>query len=534
MIQNPVLRGFNPDPSIIRVNDDYYIATSTFEWFAGVQIHHSKDLVNWELIPHPLQTVEQLDLKGIPNSGGVWAPCLSYCDGVFYLLYSISRTWVGVYKDVDNFIVTTTDIKGGNWSKPIYVNSSGFDASLFHDPITKKKWVTCVNWDYRKNSTGNATESFCGIILQEYDEQKQELVGEVYNIFEGTEIGLVEAPHIYYKDGYYYLMTAEGGTFKEHAVTLCRSKNITKNYELHPQNPVLTSVDDENLTLQRAGHASIVDTPNGEWYMAHLCGRPHHCVEPNKPEVRCNLGRETALQKMCWIDDWLYIEGGGHSPKEFVPEPNNADTKREWQKLFVDSFEKEKLSLHFNSLRVPMTEDWVSLSKNKGKLSLKGRESLFSPFYQSTVARRVQHFDIIAQTKVTFSPENHYHSAGLIYYYDTDNHYYLRITHDATDGVICNVLESDFTITKVVSNSVKLDTDTVSFKVEIIGKDLQFYYSLDDENFIKIGGILDATKMSDEYVGGHFTGSFVGMHACDMNQKRKWAEFDYFKYEELG
>lgn len=527
MIQNPVLRGFNPDPSIIRVNEDYYIATSTFEWFPGVQIHHSKDLINWELIPHPLQTVKQLDLKGIPNSGGVWAPCLSYCDGVFYLLYSISRTWTGVYKDVDNFIVTTTNIYE-EWSDPIYVNSAGFDASLFHDPTTNKKWVTCVNWDYRKNSSGNAVESFCGIILQEYDNNQQKLVGDVYNIFEGTDIGLVEAPHIYFKDGYYYLMTAEGGTLKEHAVTLCRSKSITGPYELHPQNPVLTAVDNEDLILQRAGHASIVDTTNGDWYMAHLCGRPH------KPEIRCNLGRETALQKMCWIDDWLYLEGGGHSPKEFVVEPNNANTKRKWQKLFVDNFEEDKLSIHFNSLRIPMTEDWVSLSKTKGKLSIKGRESLFSTFYQSTVARRVQHFDIIAQTKVTFFPESHYHSAGLIYYYDTETHYYLRLTYDENEGLICNILESDFTITKIVSESVKLNSNTVSFRAEIKEKALQFYYSLNDVDFIKIGETLDATKMSDEYVGGHFTGSFVGMHACDMNQKSKWAEFDYFKYEELG
>lgn len=131
-IQNPVLRGFNPDPSICRAGDDYYIATSTFEWFPGVQIHHSKDLVNWHLVAHPLNEVKYLDMKGNPNSGGIWAPDLSYADGKFWLIYTDVKVVDGMWKDCKNYL-TTCDTVDGVWSDPIELNGSGFDASLFHD-----------------------------------------------------------------------------------------------------------------------------------------------------------------------------------------------------------------------------------------------------------------------------------------------------------------------------------------------------------------------------------------------------------------
>ena len=525
MIVNPVLKGFNPDPSIIRVENDYYIATSTFEWFPGVQIHHSTDLVNWELITHPLNRISQLDLKGVPNSGGVWAPCLSYDNGTYYLVYSNSRSWTGVYKDVDNFLVTAKDIRGP-WSEPTYISSAGFDASLFHDPNTGKKWYSCVNWDYRKSSEGNSVECFDGIILQEFDEKQGKLVGEVTNIFPGTELGLVEAPHIYYINGYYYLMTAEGGTFTEHAVTLCRSKNIDGPYELHPQNPVLTADGDTSIVLQRSGHASLVDTPDGEYYLAHLCGRPH------MPEVRCNLGRETSIQKMEFKDDWLYVEGGGNRPFVEVASPNRNTKLKEKETLFLEEFNGDKLSIHFNSLRVPMTDDWALLKDNK--LSLKGRESLFSTFDQSTIARRVQDFNVTAETSFTFDTKSHFQSAGLIYHYDTKNHYFLRVTHMEGLGTVCNLLKSDRGAVTVASDSIPVTDTKYTLKLELRQKEIQFFYVDSKGVETAIGEVQDATIISDEYVGTHFTGAFVGMHVEDMNRKETWADFEYFKYEELS
>lgn len=218
-IKNPILKGFNPDPSICKAEDNYYIATSTFEWFPGVQIHHSKDLVNWELIAHPLNRVSQLNILGTPDSGGIWAPCLSYSKGIFYLIYTIVNN-NGHIKDTHNYLVTSSDICG-EWSEPVYLNSSGFDPSLFHDD-DGKKWLINMKWDNRIGKN-----NFAGHLLQEYDEKNKCLTGPVINIFKGTDLGCSEGPHIYKHNDYYYLMAAEGGTSYEHAVTLTRSK---KNY----------------------------------------------------------------------------------------------------------------------------------------------------------------------------------------------------------------------------------------------------------------------------------------------------------------
>ena len=159
-IKNPILRGFNPDPSIIRVGEAYYIATSTFEWFPGVQIHRSYDLVHWELLTHPLRRISQLDMRGVPDSCGVWAPCLSYHEGTFYLVYSNVKSFDGVWKDTPNYLVTTEDIEG-DWSEPIFLSASGFDGSLFHDD-DGRKWFTSMLTDHRNG------KFFGGIILQEY------------------------------------------------------------------------------------------------------------------------------------------------------------------------------------------------------------------------------------------------------------------------------------------------------------------------------------------------------------------------------
>ena len=183
-IINPILKGFNPDPSICRVGEDYYIATSTFEWFPGVQIHHSKDLKNWQLIKHPVERESQINMRGNSDSGGVWAPALSYSDGKFWLIYSNVKVVEGdVFKDVNNYLITCDTIDG-EWSDPIYLNSSGFDPSLFHDEDGKKYLVNMV-WDYRSYN-----HRFYGISLQEYDHKKQKLIGDSKIIFKGTEWGL--------------------------------------------------------------------------------------------------------------------------------------------------------------------------------------------------------------------------------------------------------------------------------------------------------------------------------------------------------
>ncbi|NDV61877.1 glycoside hydrolase family 43 protein [Puniceicoccales bacterium CK1056] len=523
-IQNPILRGFNPDPSILRVGKDYYIATSTFEWFPGVQIHHSRDLANWRLITRPLTRRSQLDMLGNPDSGGVWAPCLSHCDGKFHLIYSNVRRWKeDPYKVVDNFLVTAPAIDGP-WSEPIYLNSTGFDPSLFHDE-DGRKWLVSMEWDHRKGR-----DRFSGILLQEFSPAEKKLIGPVQKIFKGTEIGLVEGPHLYRLNGYYYLLTAEGGTQYQHAVSLCRSRQIEGPYEIHPENPLLTSYGKPELNLQKAGHGSLVETPEGEWYLAHLCGRPvdgRHCI----------LGRETALQKCNWKDDgWIYLESGGSSPQVEVTGPLNLDHSDGTEDVWDGEFSPSALDIHFQSLRQPITEDWCSLTERPGWLRLKGFEPTTSQFRQSLIARRVQAFTIEASTEVDFKPEGFNQMAGLIAYYDTENHYYLRLSHDEKVGRSLNIIQTVAGPSgEILSEDVPVPSDgSVHLRVRIEQTELQFYFSLDGESWTPIGPVLESTILSDDFNHLGFTGAFVGMCAQDFVRSGNPADFKYFKYQELS
>ena len=244
VIRNPILRGFNPDPSIVRVGGDYYIATSTFEWYPGVQIHHSRDLVNWRLVTRPLRRPKQLNMLGDPDSCGIWAPDLTFADGRFYLVYTdvkrYGRTTVAgasgaSLRDFHNYVVTCAEIDG-EWSDPVHLNSSGFDPALFHDD-DGRSYLLNMLWDHRPGQN-----RFAGIVLQEFSRAEHAPRRRTRAmIFAGTPLGLTEGPHLYKRGGYYHLITAEGGTGWGHAVTMARAATIDGPYELHPDVHVLTA-----------------------------------------------------------------------------------------------------------------------------------------------------------------------------------------------------------------------------------------------------------------------------------------------------
>ena len=425
-IHNPILRGFNPDPSIVRVGAEYYIATSTFEWFPGVQIHRSRDLEHWLPLRQPLRRASQLNMLGDPDSCGVWAPCLTHADGLFYLVYTdvkrYGRTTVAgstgaSLRDYHNYLVTSPTIEG-EWSDPVYLNATGFDPSLFHDDDGRKYLVQML-WDHRPGRN-----RFAGIVLQEYSTAERRLIGERKLIFQGTAIGFTEGPHLYKRGGYYYLLTAEGGTGWGHAVTLARSRKIEGPYELHPQTYILTSRDRPDAELQRAGHGDLVETEDGETYLVHLCGRPI----PNRG--RCILGRETAIQKMEWRSDgWLYHSTGSHAPALTVPAPNLAG--HEWPSIPERvNFQGPELPVEFQWLRSPYPEELFSLTERPGHLRLFGRETIGSLFRQSLIARRIQSHCCSIQTKIEFEPRHFQHMAGLVLYYNASKFHYFYISHD--------------------------------------------------------------------------------------------------------
>ena len=532
-IRNPILPGFNPDPSICRVGEDYYIATSTFEWYPGVQIHHSRDLVNWRLIRRPLERASQLDLRGEPDSCGVWAPCLSHADGKFWLVYTDVKRFDGDFKDAHNYIVTAPAIDAP-WSDPTYVNSSGFDPSLFHDD-DGRKWFVNMVWNHRVQAGAHLKHpAFFGILLQEWDPVSGRLIGPVKNIFAGSPLGLVEGPHLFKRGGWCYLTTAEGGTGYDHAVTMARSRAIEGPYEPHPSVHLLTSKDAPDAPLQRAGHGQIVETPDGQVYHTHLCSRPLKGLN------RSPLGRETAIQKCVWGEDgWLYLAHGGQVPAVDVPAPFPASFKprpaRETYSFSSDS----GLPIDLQWLRTPHPERVFSLTARSGWLRLYAREWIGSWFEQALVARRQEHFVYRVETEVDFHPRAFQHAAGLTAYYNRTKFHCLAVGWDETVGRSLTIMscEGDYpegSLTFPLEAPIPLPPEgTIGLAVSVDHASLQFAYAVTGD-WRSVGPVLDASILSDEAGGGEhrsFTGAFVGMVAFSAAGGEIAADFRHFVYE---
>ena len=535
MIHNPVIPGFNPDPSFVRVGDDYYIANSTFEWFPGVQIHHSRDLVNWRLIGHALTRRSQLDLRGIVNSGGVWAPSLSYHDNQFWLIYTNIRYWgkAQPFKDIGIYLTTAKDITGP-WSDPVVLNSIGFDPSLFHDD-DRSKWLVNMMWDFRKGRS-----RFAGIVIQQYDHTQRKLVGPMTNLLQKSV--LTEGPNIYKLNGWYYLMLAEGGTGWNHGISMARSRSLLGPYELDPQSSVITARDDPSLPLQKAGHGELVQTPSGEWYLAHLASRPlriapelspHKVPEGARTGWCCVLGRETCIQKVEWsTDGWLRLAGGGTVAQVDVPAPANLPESPFPAQPERDDFASDILDVTWSSLRDPVDVSWLSLSERPGWLRLRGRDSLSSFFHQSLVAKRLTAFRRTVETCVEFEPDHFTQMAGLICYYDTRQHYYLRITHDEARGKVLGIVQTDDGVyDELLDSQIAIGNwPRVFLRAEIDAERLQFSASPDGATWQPIGPLLDFLKLSDDYGSTlRFTGSMIGLCVQDLGGTFKHADFDYFE-----
>jgi xylan 1,4-beta-xylosidase len=536
LIRNPILRGFNPDPSIVRVGDDYYIATSTFEWYPGVQIHHSRDLVNWRLLTRPLRRASQLDMRGDPDSCGIWAPCLTHHEGLFYLIYTDVKRYgrssaAGApgasLRDFHNYLVTSPSIDG-DWSDPIYLNSSGFDPSLFHDDDGRKYLVNML-WDHRPGQN-----RFAGIVLQEYSATEQRLIGGRQTISTGTPIGFTEAPHLYQRDGWYYLLTAEGGTGWGHAVTMARSRTIHGPYELHPDVYILTARDRPDAPLQRAGHADLVDTPAGETYMVYLCGRPL----PNRG--RCTLGRETAIQPMVWGDDgWLRTSDGAGIPHVDVLAPEGAGipTGAVPTPPTREEFDTEALPIDFQWLRTPDADRLFSLRARQGYLRLFGRETIGSLFTQSLVARRQQAHCFSAGTVIEFEPDHFQQMAGLVCYYNSAKFHYLYLSRDI-EGKHLRVMSAlpDQVMADAFTPPVPIPSGLpIELRVEVDYERLLFAWRVQSGFWQWLPQVFDASILSDEATAPglpNFTGAFVGMACQDLAGTGKPADFDWFEYRE--
>ena len=534
-IQNPVLPGFNPDPSILRVGPDYYIATSTFEWFPAIQLHHSTDLDSWELIGHAVHD-DSLHMRGIPASGGVWAPCLTRdpSSGRFFLVFSVMKSQVAEDFDVDNYVIWADDVRGP-WSEPVFLTAVGFDPSLFHDD-DGTSWLTTLEWETR---VGREHPGW--IVAQSFDRETF-AVGEPVRIHHGTtDRGAMEAPHLYKHEGTYYLMTAEGGTGYGHGVCLARSSHPLGTYESDPDSPFITrwppayfgrnnreflrpEFYNPHATVQKAGHGSLVQGEDGDWYVAHLSSRPLPGT------LNCVLGRETSIQRVEWRDGWLRMPDGDPLAREFFEGPPQTRSGRSMRELDVHADFENGISAHFATLRTPMTPDWCGTSS--GGLTLVGRDSLSSLFDVSLVATRLRSFDAEATTTVSFDPTHFSQSAGLAVYYNNRNYAYLRVTwnEDLQSRTLGLVVSHDAVKHEFPLEERALHDGAVHLRARISGGQLQFAARPDRGTWAENFPVVDITHLSDESAGG-FTGTFVGMVAVDGLTRALPATFTHFALE---
>lgn len=535
LIQNPILPGFNPDPSIVRVGEDYYIATSTFEWYPGVQIHHSRDLIHWRLVSRPLARAAQLDMRGVPDGCGIWAPDLTYADGRFHLIYTdvkrYGRTTVGgasgaSLRDFHNYWVHCDTIDG-DWSDPVHLNSSGFDPALFHDD-DGRSYLLNMLWDHRPGR-----KRFAGIVMQQMDLTSGMMLGERRMIFEGTDLGFTEGPHLYKRDGYYHLLVAEGGTAWNHAVTMARSRSIDGPYAVHPDGPVLTARDKPWSPLQRSGHADLVDLPNGETWMAYLCGRPL----PGRG--RCVMGRETAIQPMLWGEDgWLRTMAADAAPDSAPPAPNLPAAP--WPVAPErEDFDGAALPLPFQWLRTPHPDRLFSLTDRPGHLRLHARETIGSQFEQALVARRQTSWRYRASCLIDCSPQHFQQMAGLTCYYNSGKFHYLHISHDEDIGRHLRVMSvlPDSPQGDAFSTPIAVGDGPIALIVEVDHHMLRFGYRMvEDADWTWLPDHFDASILSDEASAPglpNFTGAFVGVAAQDMAGTAMIADIDWFDYRDL-
>jgi xylan 1,4-beta-xylosidase len=480
-------------------------------------------------LTHPLNRVSQLDLRGVGASQGIWAPCLTYCDNTYYLVYTVVNSFYCNMYDTNNYLVTADNIMGP-WSEPTPMNNFGFDPSLFHDEDGRKYIVSMVT-DHR------VPQKYVGrLTLQEYSHKDKKMIGEVKEIYRGDKIFL-EGPHIFKRGEYYYLFTADSGTGEAHGQSIQRSKSVWGPYEWFEGNSILTSREHPEILLQKSGHSDLVETQNGEWYAVHLCGR---ALENRNPEGvrfagcrRYTLGRETAIQKMKWTEDnWLVLANGTNIPDVEVEAPDLPEHPFP-KKPDRDDFDKDTLSIDFQSLRIPLDENYYSLTAKKGYLRMYGRSGLASKFSQSLIARRWTQHQFEASTCLEYEPTVFKNMAGIICMYDTENYFYLHVTHDEDLGKCISILIAENKKYEYPIGFLPIhNSKKIYLKVALDHDKLQFYYSTTNEDeYQSIGPVLDASILSDEACNeGWFTGAMVGICCQDLTGFGTYADFDYFEY----
>lgn len=478
---NPILPGFHPDPSICRAGDELFLVTSTFTWFPGVPIFRSTDLLSWEPIGHVLDRPSQLDLSSTDSwtSLGVFAPTLRHHDGRFWMI-TTNVTDAGA----QNFFVTAED-PAGPWSDPIPVDVAGIDPDLAWDGDG-----TC--WVHHSRGPE-------GIARVPIDDRTGEVLGPVEPTWSGTGGKYPEAPHLYERDGSWYLLIAEGGTGSGHAVSVARGPSPTGPWEGCPANPILTHRGTDH-PIRNTGHADLVEGPDGTWWMVLLGVRPTGVGEGFH-----GLGRETFLTPVEWVDGWPVP-----APLDLGPIDSGPPER--------DDFAGPGLDPRWIALRQE-PQAVVSLDRESGGLVLHGTGAGLDDPRPALLARRQQHHHCRARLRIDPGPAT---EAGLAVYLEADAHFEVCVVGDR---IIARGRSGPFTHladAPAPPGPVVLVVETAPHHH---GPDLVRLGHEDGDGGFRVLAELDGRYLSTEVVGG-FLGRVIGPYAVGGD-----AEVDWFEYE---
>ena len=508
--QNPVKRGFFPDPSVVRVGDDYYMVNSSFQYFPAIPISHSTDLVHWEIIGHAITDPEDLDLGDIRDSHGIWAPDIAYENGRFIILATLRLNGDG--KRGGNVLrrqlMVSSERPEGPYEKPVWLEVDSIDPSLFVDDDGRHYMVISP-----------------GICLVPLSDDCRRVTGEPVQVWPGTGERCPEGPHILKRGKYYYAILAEGGTGYGHGINVARSEKLYGPYEPSPYNPLLRQSDPE-APLQRCGHGKLVCDGNGDWWVLYLCGRPnggHYTT----------IGRETALEPVTWLEDGWFVINHGRGPSTVNIAPRLPETRTaKWER---DDFDGESLNLNWEFVRTPARGSY-SLTERPGWMRIWTRDGqLWEIRAKNTLLRREQELCYTAVTKLEFDPVRNGEQAGLTCYYSTAT--YARFSLCYEEGRKLQLVINRNHGEELIAQVEEIENGPVYLKVTVEHLTRRFSYSYDGARWIPAGTLENCIYLCDEGVPDdpkRHTGTLVGIYANNGGcGSRIPADFDFFEYTDV-
>ena len=504
---NPVQKGFFPDPSVIRVGEDYYMVNSSFQYFPAIPISHSKDMVHWEVIGHAVTNPDWLDLTDCLDSRGIWAPDIEYVDGMFYIIatYRLNDNENVEGKVLRRQLVVKSKNPEGPYSRPEWLEVDRIDPSLFVDDDGKKYMVIAP-----------------GLKIYPLDETGTKLEGQIIDAWAGTGERCTEGPHIMKKDGWYYGIVAEGGTGYGHGINVGRSRKLEGPYEPSPYNPVMRQFDPEH-PIQRSGHGKLVQDTNGDWWCYYLCGRPNE-------HKYTTIGRESALDPVQWTEDGWFTINNGKGPSLEQEAPKLPEYKlKKWTR---DDFDTDVLNLNWEFVRRPALGDY-SLTDRPGHFRIYTQDGTLNEIKaKNTLVRREQELCYTASTSVEFNPERMGEQAGLTCYYSTATYARFALTYN--NGRCLQLVINRNHGEEIMTEVSDIPNQKIYLKVEVKYLTRTFSYSLDGKEWTVAGVLENCIYLCDEGVPDdrkRHTGTLVGIYANNGGcGTRKPADFDYFEY----